>query len=185
MPKKMMIFVDGTNFLIELAKELEVDFRADKPPVEALGIAECMLEVFWRPRDIMLIRRYWFCSYQGDEQDHDRLAEQLRGNGFEPVLFKKRDGREKGVDIALATQMLVNSFNQNFDVGLLVAGDEDYVGLVNEAKKYGPVVSGTFFDHGLSPKLKVACDEFIDIGTSGLFNRTRHAQLVSKLKASP
>ena len=56
--------------------------------------------------------------------------------------------------------MLVNAFNQNFDVGYLVAGDEDYVGLINEVKRYGPIVRGIFFQHGLSEELRLAFDSF-------------------------
>lgn len=180
--KRLMMFVDGTNFLIELAKEVKVDFKADKPPTEALGIASLRLEFSWQRRDIVKIRNYWFSSYQGSEDYHDRLAQELRNNGFEPVLFKKRKGKkEKGVDIGLATEMLVNSFNQNFDVGLLVAGDEDYVGLVKEAKRYGPEIWGAFFTHGLSPKLKVALDDFADIGQCEIRNQTKYESLLDAL----
>ena len=161
--KRMMIFVDGTNFLVELFKEFQVDFRADKPPSETLAIAKSMIDPFFLMKGIVRVRKYWFSSYQGNDQDHDQLAKDLRYNGFEPVLFKKREGREKGVDIALAKEMLVNSFNQNFDLGLLIAGDEDYVGLVTEAKRYGPVIEGAFFAHGLSDKLRLALDQFYDI----------------------
>jgi len=161
--KRMMIFVDGTNFLVELFKELDVDFRADNPPLKAIALAKSMIDPFFLMPGIVKIRRYWFASYQGNDQKHDQLAKELRNQGFEPVLFKKRGGREKGVDIALAKEMLVNSFNQNFDIGLLIAGDEDYVGLVTEAKRYGPVIEGSFFNHGLSEKLQVALDQFYDI----------------------
>ena len=161
--KRMMIFVDGTNFLIELFKELDVDFRADNPPFKAIALAKSMIDPFFLIPGIVKIRTYWFSSYKGDDQNHDRLARELRDQGFEPVLFKKRDGREKGVDIALAKEMLVNSFNQNFDIGLLIAGDEDYVGLVTEAKRYGPMIEGAFFAHGLSEKLQIALDQFYDI----------------------
>ncbi len=119
--KRMMIFVDGTNFLVELFKELEVDFMADNPPSGALALANAMIDPFFLMHGVVKIRKYWFSSYQGRDQDHDGLAKDLRSNGFEPVLFKKREGREKGADIALATEMLVNSFYQNFGVGLLIA----------------------------------------------------------------
>jgi len=163
--KRMMIFVDGTNFLRELSKELEIAFRADKPPVESLAIANSMTGHFFDAYGVVKIRKYWFSSYQGNEEYHDQLAKQLRSNDFEPVLFKKKEDREreKGVDIALAKEMLVNSFNQNFDIGVLIAGDEDYVGLVTEVKRYGPIVWGSFFSHGLSEKLRIVFDRFIDI----------------------
>ena len=57
-------------------------------------------------------------------------------------------------------KMLVNAFNQNFDVSYLIAGDEDYLGVVDEVKRYGPRVHGSFFENGLSPKLRIAFDSF-------------------------
>jgi hypothetical protein len=59
--------------------------------------------------------------------------------------------------------MLVNAFNQNFDIGLLIAGDADYSDLVKEVKRYGPVIWGSFFSHGLSESLRIEFDMFIDI----------------------
>jgi uncharacterized LabA/DUF88 family protein len=172
--QRMMIFVDGTNFLMELSKELskikKVNFRADKPPSVVLKISAEMIDPLCRGDGIVKIRRYWFASYKGNDEDCSRLAKELRKNDFEPVLFRKKKGKEKGVDIALAKEMLVNSFNQNFDIALLIAGDEDYVELVTEVKRYGPVIWGAFFTRGLSEKLKIVFDRFIDIGE---YNRDR------------
>ncbi len=80
-------------------------------------------------------RRYWFASYQGSNDVQKRINETLRQMDFEPVLFKKRIGRKKGVDIALTMNILTNAFNQNYDIGILFAGDEDYVELVKEVKR--------------------------------------------------
>lgn len=94
------------------------------------------------------------CSCQSG--DHQRYT-------CEPVLFKKHKGKEKGVEIALATEILVNAFNQNYDIGVLVAGDKDYAGLVKEVKRYGPIIHGAFFERGLSEDLTLAVDDFNDI----------------------
>jgi uncharacterized LabA/DUF88 family protein len=76
--------------------------------------------------------------------------------------------------------MLVNAFNQNFDVALLIAGDEDYVELVNEVKRYGPVVNGAFLERGLSDNLRYAldCFQLITIDTA---NQKSLELLVSKI----
>jgi len=60
--------------------------------------------------------------------------------------------------------MLVNAFQQNCDELVLLAGDEDYVELVEEVKRYGQKVNGIFFRAGLSENLRLALDafEFID-----------------------
>ena len=160
---KVMGFIDGSNLLIELSKELDIDFRADKPPLPALKIAKLLIDFLFRSQEKIPIRKYWFASYQGSDEDHIRYAKELRQLTFEPVLFKKHEGKEKGVDIALATEMLVNAFNQNYDIGILVAGDKDYAGLVKEVKRYGPIIHGAFLERGLSEDLALAVDDFNDI----------------------
>jgi uncharacterized LabA/DUF88 family protein len=77
--------------------------------------------------------------------------------------------------------MLVNAFNQNFDIGFLIAGDEDYVGLVNEVKRYGPIVRGAFFEHGLSEELRLACDSFIYMNRS-TFSGMNYEQLCETIR---
>lgn len=158
MPDRIMVFVDGTNLLVELTKELDIKFRADKPPPSAFRYAQHWIRPFRNHHTV--IRAFWFASYHGSDEYSDKIRSDLRKYGFEPILFKKRDGKEKGVDIALTKEMLVNAFNQNFDIGYLFAGDEDYVGLVNEVKRYGPIVRGMFFEHGLSEELRLAFDSF-------------------------
>jgi uncharacterized LabA/DUF88 family protein len=162
--KKVMGFIDGSNLLIELSKKLNIDgFRADKPPLDILAKATLLIHHMFTAPGYVPIRKYWFASYQGSESDHVNYAKELRRLGYEPVLFKKLNGKEKGVDIALATEMLVNAFNQNYDIGVLVAGDKDYVGLVNEVKRYGPIIHGAFFERGLSEDLAIAFDAFTNL----------------------
>ena len=79
------------------------------------------------------------------------------------MLYQNKEGSpEKGVDIGLAKEMLVNAFNQNFDIGFLIAGDKDYLELVYEVKRYGPNIFGGFFKEGLSPELRLAFDFFVE-----------------------
>lgn len=162
---RWMAFIDGSNLLRELSKELGVDFRADKPPFEALQIAKSLVHFLCKGRlGAGKIRYYWFSSYQGNEEDYNKLTTELRRLDFEPKIFKKKkEGKEKGVDIALAKEMLVNAFNQNFEIGMLIAGDEDYVELVYEVKRYGAIIRGAFFERGLSDKLRIAFDQYYDL----------------------
>lgn len=167
-PKKYMLFIDGSNFLIELSKEINIPFRADKPPWSILDLAKLFIGDVLYLRNIDLIRKYWFTSYQGNEEYKEEYRVNLRRHGFEPVLFQKRNQKEKGVDIALTKEMLVNAFHQNFEHGILFAGDEDYVGLVEEVKRYGQLIEGAFFAHGLSPLLRVAFDTFYEMKSENL-----------------
>lgn len=164
--QRVMIFVDGTNLLTNMAKSLGIKLKkdktlSDKHSESAIVAAISLIQNPFSGIKYKVIRQYWFSSYRGNDCDRIAIAERLRKKNFEPVLFKKKpDNREKGVDIALTMSMLLNSINQNFDIGLLVAGDEDYVGLVNEVKRYGARINGAFIEYGLSNELRLACDEF-------------------------
>ena len=79
------------------------------------------------------------------------------------MLFKKNEGREKGVDISLTREMLVHAFQRNSLESILVAGDEDYVPLVNEVKRYGQRVLGYFFRRATSQELIWNLDTFWDL----------------------
>jgi hypothetical protein len=161
-----MAFVDGTNFLIELGKEIDAEIRADSPPEYAIRCASSVLGVYAQYRTLNPIRKFWFGSYVGNDETELALRRTIRSCGFEPVLFhKKKNGSEKGVDIALAKEMLVNAFNRNFDIGVLVAGDQDYHDLVQETKRYGQTIEGAFFSHGLSEPLRLAFDSFHDLSS--------------------
>ncbi len=170
MKDRIMVFVDVTNLLHTIGKEIEAPIKVEKPPTDAIRLA-CMIIKVLTERlvkesqfyDAKLIRIYWFGSYQGSEEVETKLRETLRNMEVEPVVFRRRKGREKRVDLAIAREMLINASNQNFDIGVLVAGDEDYVDLVNDVKRYGPRIVGSFFQTGLSPELKLAVDHFHEL----------------------
>jgi uncharacterized LabA/DUF88 family protein len=91
---------------------------------------------------------------------------QISKLGFNPVVFKREAGQSKakGVDIALTKDMLSHAFRNNYQVAVLVAGDGDYVPLVEEMKRLGKLVYVWFFaEEGLSPKLRSAADLFFDL----------------------
>jgi uncharacterized LabA/DUF88 family protein len=143
MKDRLMVFIDGTNFLRTLGKIIKADFRADKPPEDAIHLAMTIVRGliqrirsetdFYSPK---LLRIYWFASFQGNEEFEIKLKELFRKSRVEPVIFKKNRGREKRVDISISREMLINAFNQNYDLGILVAGDEDYVDLVQDIKRF-------------------------------------------------
>jgi uncharacterized protein (TIGR00288 family) len=68
------------------------------------------------------------------------------------------------VDITLATEMLGHAHRKNYDIAVLVAGDEDYVPLAEAVKREGRQVVLWFVKDGLSPALQGAADHFWDLG---------------------
>lgn len=173
---RIMAFCDGSNVLTEMGKFFGVPFRSEKPTLRTIQIAKAIIDTARNKiggvQYIRPIRSYWFASYVGDDKHHAIYREWLRQCDFEPQLFKKeRNGREKGVDINLTRVTLVNAFHRNFDVGFLVAGDEDYVPLVEETKRYGCQMYGQFFPNGLASELRLAFDYFKPLGLEGGFSQ--------------
>ena len=171
-----MMFVDGENLTIR-AKAL-----AEKEDVELREGEFYLPDIFvWMPRltatapvpDIRLnvqaeaTRSYYYTSLKGDYPELDSVREKLWSLGFQPEVFKKGRPEEKAkaVDIALTKDVLSHAFMDNYDIAVLVAGDGDYVPLVDEVKRLGKQVCVAFFgpEFGLNSDLKLASDSFANI----------------------
>jgi uncharacterized LabA/DUF88 family protein len=166
---RAMLFIDGTNALIEMFKLLGVNLRAEKASADAFNLASHSITYAWKEfsgRDMqghIIVRQYWFGSIQGSEEDLENSQLLLRNLGYEGVLFRKAKGtkKEKGVDLAVARTMLTQGFHRNYDVAMIILGDEDYIGLIDDVKRLGAVVVGMFFETtALSKELRLACDYF-------------------------
>jgi len=168
-----MLFVDGENFTCR-AQELsgsvlrESDHHmrdcfvwfAEKHAFEPLCFNDYPLDISG-----YALRSFYYTSVQGSDEKQAQAIGALHKIGFQPYVFRKHGNqrRPKGVDIALATDFLANAFDKNSDVAVLVAGDGDYVPMVNEAKRRGRAVYVVFFRSGLDERLRLAADVFVDI----------------------
>lgn len=175
--RRWMLFVDGEN----LTRRVE--------EMGASGRLKLVAGAFYQPGDFVwlpgksatealtnkgnvpitvqphAIRSHYYTSVVGDEPKRGQTREALWSLGFHPEVFRreKSTGRSKGVDIALARDLLANAFRNNLDVAVLVAGDGDYVPLVEETKRLGKVVYVVFpRSSGLSNDLRLSCDMFFD-----------------------
>jgi len=192
MHELVMIFVDGSNILRGIGNKIGATIDSIKPEDDELFLAFGIIDVLWSTRlahdamvgavDGRVVRRFWFGSFEGGDEQEDRIKNHLRKRNFEPVLFKKlkSKGKEKRVDIAIAREMLINAFNHNMEIAVLVAGDEDYVDLVKDIKRYGVRVTGSFFEEETSPKLRLAVDYFHPLGIWGQNNK----ELADKIRAN-
>jgi len=163
----VMTFVDGENLAIRWKNQLA------KQAVPA-HVAHCP-DVFVWSRLLNLrhhlycniIRKHYYTSAAGDENSRGAIGDQLKALGIEaPYVFPRTKNKgSKRVDITLSVDMLAHAYQKNYDVAVLVAGDEDYVPLVNAVKNAGRRVFVWFVGDGLSPALKRAADYYFDIGT--------------------
>lgn len=176
-PYNWMTFIDGENLTTrgqELAKQQGLELEAGEfferdvfvwfP--QHRGWSHAVLE---SPEQTSLVyrslRSHYYTSLSGDDVKIANTCERLWDLGFEPRVFKRGKERAvKGLDIALARDMLSHAFRDNYDVAVLFGGDGDYVPLVHEVKRLGKLFYVAFFDDGtLSRELKLAADRFIDL----------------------
>lgn len=162
---RVMTFVDGENLAIRFGSLLKEAQRAAPNTV----VHESNVFVWSRfaslkgPHDH--VRHYYYTSISGDEPRRLKAEQSLKDVGIEAprVFHKDRDKGSKRVDIVLATEMLTHAHRGNYDVAVLVAGDEDYIPLVDEVKAEGCRVILWFVRNGLSPQLLHTADHFYDL----------------------
>ena len=76
---------------------------------------------------------------------------------------------EKGVDVALAADMVYHATRDDYDVAILVAGDQDFEYLLKLIKNsLGKRVENYFFLPNRSPRLDSVVDKFVDLTYSVL-----------------
>jgi uncharacterized LabA/DUF88 family protein len=163
-----MLFVDGENLAIRyralLGDRSPPDHVAYEPDVFVWG-----RHLNPQAAGIEVIRKHYYTCVGQDEPHRRQIEALLKDSGLEaPRVFPKvRGSRSKRVDISLSTEMLTHAHRDNYDMAILVAGDEDYVPLVEAVMAEGKRVVVWFFGEGqgLSPALKGAADHFFDVGT--------------------
>ena len=164
---RAMVFVDGENLAIRYRHLL-----GNKAPEQHV---EHERDVYvWTPFANIrhhvaceVVRRYYYTAVQGDTPRVEVIEDKLKALGIEaPRVFKKERGsHSKRVDISLAVDMLTHAHRANFDIAILVAGDEDYVPLVDAIAAEGRRLVVWFFKDGLSPALRRRADHYFDLST--------------------
>jgi uncharacterized LabA/DUF88 family protein len=66
---------------------------------------------------------------------------------------KNWEWRQKGVDSLIAIDMITKAYQGQYDLGILVAGDLDFIEIVKSVKNIGIRVMGAYFPKNINPKL--------------------------------
>lgn len=175
---RWMMFVDGENLAIrgrEFLRSLRMEPHAGIGfwPDAFLWWPQAGHEYPRRPTQVFspidaapleadASRWHYYSALKADDTKLTELKELIHSRGFTPNVFKKEGPKSKGVDISLAKDLLGHAHKDNYDAAVLVAGDGDYVPLVEEVKHIGKRVFLLFLteNHGLSPLLRRAADHF-------------------------
>jgi uncharacterized protein (TIGR00288 family) len=69
----------------------------------------------------------------------------------------------KGDDIYLATDLIKGSYEDLYDVAIIVSGDADFIPAINLVRKNGKKVINAFFPKSSSYQLRNCCDGSINL----------------------
>jgi uncharacterized LabA/DUF88 family protein len=164
--ERVMIFIDGSNLYHSIKNFFK---RTD------IDMGKLSNKLLDKRR---LIRIYYYNAKVGLKEEPERYRDQqaffasvsaipyceLRLGRLVYINWPNTPPFEKGVDIQLATDMITHSFKNNYDVAVLVAGDNDYVGALQSVKDNGKHVEVALFGkERTSRQLRVAADRVITI----------------------
>ena len=166
MADRVMVFIDGSN----LYHSLKGFFK--RTDIDMGKFCHKLLE------KRQLIRIYYYNARVGRKEEPERYKhQQAFFDGITAIPYTElRLGRlvytnwpsvppyEKGVDIQLATDMITHSFKNNYDIAILVAGDNDYVGALQAVKDNGKNVEVALFGkERTSRQLREVADRVITL----------------------
>jgi len=166
MGDRIMVFIDGSNLYHSLKGFFK---RTD------IDIGKLCNKLLGKRR---LVRIYYYIAKVGLKEEPQRYrSQQAFFNGVNAIPYcELRLGRlvynnwpnsppyEKGVDIQLATDMITHSFKNNYDVVVLVAGDNDFVGAIQAVKDNGKNLEVALFGkERTSMQLRTVADRIIPI----------------------
>ena len=166
MGERVMIFIDGSNLYHSLKNYFN---RTD------LDLGRFTRKLIARRTHV---RTYYYNARVGQKQEPELYKQQQAFfAGVNAIPYTElRLGRlvytnwpsvppyEKGTDVQLATDMITHSYKNNYDVAILVAGDNDFAGAVQAVKDNGKHVEVALFGkQGTSQQLRAAADMVIMI----------------------
>ena len=166
MAERVMIFIDGSNLYHSLKHYYG---RTD------LDIGKFCRNLLRRRQ---LIRIYYYNAKVGRKEEPERYKHQqaffasvstipyaeLRLGNLVYNNWPNVPPYDKGTDVQLATDMLTHSFQGNYDVAILVAGDNDFAGAIQAIKNNGKHVEVALFGtKGNSRQLRQVADRIITI----------------------
>ena len=123
-----------------------------------------------------LVRVYYYDAIV--DPDNPKFQEQtdyfdriIATNGYEihlgDLVPTGKDGngplKQKGVDVSLAIDMITKAYSEQYDFAVIIAGDSDFLEVVNAVKDSGKRVFGMYFRDHIADDLYDAFDARIEI----------------------
>jgi len=157
-PRRVMIFIDGSNIFWGIKHYNKVNNANFK--IDYQKLINHVLD------GRALVRAIYFCSkpMSTNSLTQKRFYDFLRKSGVQVIekeLKVRRDpetGRdryvEKGVDVALAIELLGFAWEDAYDIAIIVSGDADYIEAIDRVMSKGKNVEIVAFKDSCSQELE-------------------------------
>lgn len=171
--KKIVLFIDGNNFYYGLKSIYGDDkhltnFNFNKLGQILAGKNREFLRAFYYNASLDFSddqKKYW---------KQQRFFDKIRNTDkVKLVLVRLQKRKEKGTtkhyyvvkgdDIHIAVDMVKGTYENTFDIAILVSGDGDFVPAVKVVQEKGKSVENAYFPKSLSWHLKQECDSSIQL----------------------
>jgi len=154
---RLMVFIDGSNLYHEsdrFSKGLRIDFSKFREELSG---------------GFDLIRTFYYASMPANPTaDQAGFFKKLGYLGYktrikplrETMINGRRETREKGIDVALATDLVAYGMRHAFDWALIVSGDQDFCDAIEQVQSQGLRVEVVFYRHAMAEELKLRADRY-------------------------
>jgi len=155
--ERVAVFIDGSNVL-HMSQMFRRGWKIDYYKLVTILVGPAR----------QLVRAYFYTSVAVPPLPAQvRFLQALKYFGFSvttrPLRPRQKGWMEKGVDVALVTDLLGLAYRNAYDTAVLVSGDADYVGAMDEVKRLGKKVEVAAFEFGVASEMKSVADRYISL----------------------
>jgi len=123
----------------------------------------------------------------GEDDGSVRIHDRLRYLGFRVVARESFDPvkkEQKEVDVAMACEMVVHALRDNYDIAIVVSGDQDFVPAIQHVQAAGKRVEVAAFGVSIGKALMKAADRFHDLDKVPLLSVFNPAEEPAEIEPS-
>ena len=163
--KKLMIFIDGSN-LLHASWEYGRLIKQPNYGVSPILVRDVLTSM---KSDCDLVRAYYYGSedpsnpnFAGQRAFHDKLRYAGMTATIKKIRIYDEKKKEKGVDVALATDLVYFGLRRFYDVAIIVSGDSDLAGAIERVKDTEATIRMEIsqFRNAMGNELLKVCDYF-------------------------
>jgi len=164
--KKVMIFIDGSNLYHVLLRNCgRSDLMFSSFGEKLTGRKRTLVKIFYYN-----VRQELEGKIKIPDEQKKFLASlnKVQKLVVKLGIWKEQNGSivEKGVDVLLATDLVLNAVKNNYDHAIIVSGDGDFFPAIDAVKKEGKRVEVAAFESNISKEASESADKVLKLKKS-------------------